>query len=261
MSNRASRLLSVAAVSVVLFASACNKSEPSAGASSAAPEKPNAAVDLANGAAVSGTVTLQGTAPAPKQIDMSQDPACAYASSTPNVSENYVVDKGKLANVFVYVKSGLEGKMYAPPKDPVVLDQKGCRYVPHVLAAMVGQPIRILNSDPAMHNIHPVPDNPKNPEFNVSQQPKGQPIEKTFDAPEVMMEIHCNQHPWMKALLSVQPNPFFAVTDQSGHFEIKGLPPGTYTLAAVHEKAGEQTMQITVSAKDSKTADFSFTAK
>ncbi len=237
----------------------CNQSKPTNSSQKAATTPANyLTVDLATSATIRGTVRFTGNAPQPVQIDMGFDPACQYTSSGPNMSEQYVVHDGKLANVYIYVKSGLEGKAFASQTTPVVLDQRGCRYIPHVLALTVNQPLRIVNDDPAMHNIHPTPRAPGNHEWNVSQQPKGAPVEKSFSHPEIMMPVQCNQHPWMKAYLNLSATPFYAVSDASGNFEIKGLPPGEYTIAAVHEKAGERTQKVTVGAKESKAIEFSF---
>jgi plastocyanin len=203
-------------------------------------------------ATVSGDVKFDGTAPKPQKIDMSQDPACKGTNETETIEAN----GGKLANVFVYVKDGLGDRTFAPPKDAVTIDQNGCRYHPHVLGVMAGQPVTITNSDNTTHNIHPSPKD--NREWNESQPPKGAPLSKEFARPEVLIPVKCNQHPWMKMFIGVSKSPFFAVTDKSGKYELKGLPPGTYTIAAVHEKLGEKDQQITVGAKDSKTADFTF---
>ncbi len=207
-------------------------------------------VDPRTVATISGVVKFDGKAPSAQKIDMSYDPACMF-SKEDNYSEAFVVDSGHLQNVYVYVKSGLGGKSFAPPAQPVAFDQIGCRYRPHVLAAMTGQHVEIRNSDTAMHNVHA-------PTFNESQMPKSAPILKTFDTPAVMMPIQCNQHPWMKMFINISSHPFFAVTDKDGRFSIAGLPPGTYTLAAVHERMGEKLINITVAPKSSNVADFSY---
>jgi plastocyanin len=217
--------------------------------SQAAPATP---IDPSTVASISGTVKFDGTAAKPAKIDMSQDPACKGA----NAAENLVADGGNLANVFVYVKEGLGNRTFDIPKDSVTIDQQGCRYHPHVLGVMAGQNIEIKNDDPTTHNIHPTPQS--NREWNESQPPQAAPIEKNFAREEVMLPVKCNQHPWMKMYVNVVKSPFYAVTSASGKYEIKGLPPGDYTIAFVQEKLGEQTQKVTLAAKDSKTVDASF---
>jgi plastocyanin len=170
-----------------------------------------------------------------------------------------VVNGGKLANVFVYVKAGLPQGTFAVANDPVVLDQKGCRYSPHMLGIMVGQTLKVLNSDTANHNIHDMPQS--NRAWNESQSPTDKPILKTFDKPEMMIPVQCNQHPWMRAYINVLSHPYFAVTGADGSFSIKNLPPGDYTVVAVHEKFGEQTVQVKVGPKMDSDARFTFAAQ
>ena len=213
-------------------------------------------IDDANGATISGTVHLSGTAPSPVEIDMAQDPACSMSGT--NMSQQYVVSHGNLANVFVYVKDGLGTKLYPVPRTPVVIDQKGCRFTPHVSGAMVGEQVQFMNSDPTMHNVHMTPTVAGNDAIDVSQGPNSGPDSRQFHAPELMMPIRCNNHPWMQAYVNVVSNPFFAVSDASGHFTIKGLPPGTYTLVADHEQLGQQSATITVAAKQSASQDFTY---
>src|SRR5438876_476177 len=236
----------------------CSKKENTNEEQSTAPSaetKPAATatpIDPATAASVSGTVTFGGAAPKAQKIDMSQDAACKGN----NVAETVVANGGKLANVFVYVKEGLDNRTFDTPKDSVTIDQKGCRYHPHVLGVMTGQNIEIRNDDETTHNIHPTPKD--NREWNESQPPKAAAIEKNFAREEVMLPVKCNQHPWMRMFLNVTKSPFYAVTGPDGKFEIKGLAPGDYTLAFVHEKYGEQTMKVTLAAKESKTLDASF---
>ena len=243
----------------LLVLAGCNKKENTEQSSNTA-EQPMAAapaatpIDPATAATVSGTVKFDGTAPKPSKIDMSQDPACKGT----NEAENVVVDGGNLANVFVYVKDGLGNRAFDVPKDPVTLDQQGCKYHPHVLGVMAGQTIDIKNDDQTTHNIHPTPKD--NREWNESQPPSSPAIEKNFAREEIMLPVKCNQHPWMKMYINVVKNPFFAVTDKAGKYEIKGLPPGDYTIAFVQEKLGEQDQKVTVAAKDTKTVDQSFKA-
>ena len=249
--------VSALALCLLLVASACNKKEEQP--SSPAAEQPAAApaatpIDPATVATVSGTVKFDGAAPKATKIDMSQDPACKGI----NEAENVAVDGGNLGNVFVYVKDGLGSRTFDVPATPVVLDQSGCKYHPHVLGVMAGQTVQIKNDDQTTHNIHPTPKD--NREWNESQPPSSPAIEKNFAREEIMLPVKCNQHPWMKMYINVVKSPFFAVTDKSGKYEIKGLPPGDYTIAFVQEKLGEQDQKVTVAAKDSKTVDQSFKA-
>jgi plastocyanin len=203
-------------------------------------------IDPATTATISGTVTFAGTPPAPEKIDMSADPACKGDNSWQPI----IVNNGYVANVLVYVKDGLGGRSFDPPSTPVKIAQKGCTYRPHVAAVMAGQPVEFDDNDMTMHNVHPMPKN--NKEWNQAEQPGEKPIIQTFANPEVMVSIKCNQHPWMKMYLSVMSNPFYAITGPDGGFELKGLPPGTYTIAAVQEKLGEKTQTITVGPKEDK---------
>jgi plastocyanin len=247
------------ALCALLVLAACSKKEEAPAASSPMADQPMAAapaspIDPATVATVSGTVKFDGTAPKASKIDMSQDPGCKGT----NEAENVVVSGGDLANVFVYVKEGLGNRTFDTPKDPVVLEQQGCKYHPHVLGVMAGQTVQIKNADPTTHNIHPTPKD--NREWNESQPPQSPAIEKNFAREEIMLPVKCNQHPWMKMYVNVVKSPFYAVTDKSGKYEIKGLPPGDYTIAFVHEKLGEQDQKVTVAPKDSKTVDASFKA-
>jgi len=220
---------------------------------------PESAPSAANAGAIIGAVSFKGQPPARVPIDMSMDPACSLTAGT-NLSEQYVVNNGKLANVFVYIKSGAAPSAAPPDARPVVLDQKGCRYAPHVIAVQQGGSVEFRNSDPTMHNVHTL-SVAGNPQVDVSEGPAGAPQTRQFTTPELMMPVRCNNHPWMEALLNVAPNQFFAVTRDDGTFSIPGLPPGTYTLAAVHEKLGEQDMQVTITAKSQSRADFTFVTK
>lgn len=246
----------------LLLSGGCKRSETGASTgASTAPQGPITQIDPATAGSVEGTIQLIGKAPERIEIDMAQDPACAMSPYGKNLTEGVVSKDGKFANVYVYVKDGLGNKIYAAPSTPAVLDQKGCRYVPHVLAAMVGQPIEFRNSDPTMHNVHMQPTVAGNQQFDISQPPNGGTASHTFAKPELMLPVRCNNHPWMQAFLNIAPNPFFAITGEDGHFAIHGLPPGTYTLVAVQEQLGQQQSSVTVTTHGSATADFSFKAK
>jgi plastocyanin len=216
-----------------------------------------------SGGTVTGKIKFTGTAPRNKPIDMSEEAACKakYTSANPPAEETVVAGPANaLANVFVYVTAGLPASAkYQAPATAVVLDQNGCRYHPHVLGIMVGQPLEIKNSDPVLHNIKAMAK--KNRPFNVSQPTAGMTTTRTFSAPEVMVNLECNVHGWMKAYAGVRPDPFYAVSGPDGSFAIKGLPPGTYTIEAWHEKFGTQTATVTVTGTGSKTANFTFAAR
>jgi plastocyanin len=214
----------------------------------------------AAGGTITGKVKFTGTAPRNPAIDMSEEATCkAKYSSTPT-EENVVSGPANaLGNVFVYVSAGVPaGQTFTAPASAVVLDQNGCRYHPHVFGAMVGQNIEIKNSDPVLHNIKAIAK--KNRPFNVSQPNAGMTKMVTFAQPEVMVNLECNVHGWMHAYLGVRPDPFYAVSGPDGSFTITGLPPGTYTLEAWHEKLGTQTATVTIAGTESKTANFTFAA-
>lgn len=222
------------------------------------PAKHYSQIDYAHGGTITGVVHFTGKAPAPVEIDMAQDPACAMSKD--DMSETYVVNHGGLGNAVVFIQRGLGDRLYPITRSSVVIDQKGCRFHPHVSAAMVGQQVEFTNSDPTRHNVHMDPTVAGNSAFDVSQGPGASPVARYFHAPELMIPIRCNNHPWMHAYLSVLANPFFAVTDASGHFTIRGLPPGTYTIAVDQAKLGEKMATVTVKANGTTHQDFAFSS-
>jgi plastocyanin len=219
-------------------------------------------IDPATLGSVNGTIHFSGKPPERVKIDMSMDPVCSITGGD-NYSEQFVVHDGKLANVYVYVKDGPPTAMNAPIErtDAVVMDQVGCRYTPHVVAVTRGAAVEFRTSDATMHNIHTMPTVVGNETVDISQGAKGAPVQKVFKESEVMIPVRCNNHPWMNAFINVAPTPFWAVSDANGHFEIKGLPAGTYTLAVVHEKMGEQTTKVTIAPKEAEKADFTYSMK
>ena len=211
-------------------------------------------VDPATAGAVSGRVKFIGTPPPSETISMSSDPRCVNAGAK---TETVIVSgDGSLQNVFVYVKDGLGTLKFPVPTSPLVLDQKGCQYRPHVFGVQAGQPIEILNSDATLHNIHAWPQ--VNQEFNLGQALQGMKDTHTFTTPEVMVPFRCDVHRWMNSFVGVVAHPFFAVTGADGAFQPQGLPPGTYTIEAWHEKFGTRTASVTIGAKESKDLAFTF---
>jgi plastocyanin len=223
-----------------------------------APAKPQApAVDPAEASTISGKITLDGAPGTNEPIKMNADPVCVREAKGPQTQETFMVGEGgALQNVFVYVKDGLTGRTFTAPTEPVTLDQKGCRYRPHVFGIMVGQPLTILNSDPTLHNIHALPKS--NSEFNTAQPIPNMKTNHTFTAKEVMVPFKCDVHGWMNAYVGVLDHPYFAVSGPDGKFELKAVPAGTYTVEAWHEKLGTQTQNITVGAKETKDVPFTF---
>ena len=207
---------------------------------------------------ITGTVTFVGKVPNLKPLSMDADPACAKMHKGPVPAEMLALGSGNtMGNIMVWVSKGLPaGKTWPAPKEPVVLDQKGCMYVPHVMGIMIGQPYRILNSDGILHNIHTLPK--VNRQFNQGMPPTMKETTTKFDKPEAMFHIKCDVHPWMSAYIGVFTHPFFSVTSTDGKFTISGLDPGSYEITAWHERLGTQTASVTVGADDKKTQDFKF---
>jgi plastocyanin len=207
---------------------------------------------------ISGTITLDGKAPTLKPLAMDADPACAKKHTAPVPGEALVLGSGNtMGNIMVYITKGLPaGKTYPAPTTPVVIDQNGCQYKPHVMGIMVGQPYKILNSDGILHNIHTL--STINPTFNKGMTASIKEVTTTFNKPEAIFHIKCDVHPWMSAYLGVFNNPFFSVTAADGKFKISGLDPGTYEITAWQERLGTKTASVTVGANDTKTQDFKF---
>lgn len=215
---------------------------------------PKAASRSAEGA-LHGTVSFTGAVPEAAKIQMGADPNCARMHPDAPTTQFVVVgDDGGLANVFVYVKEGVEGS-YDVPTDAVLLDQEGCIYKPHVLGVRAGQTLTIMNSDETLHNIHAIPK--INKEFNVGQPVKGLKTDKVFDSPEIMVPFKCDVHKWMASYVGVVDHPFFATTGSDGSFSIEGLPEGDYVVEAWHEQYGTRQMNVSVG-PDGAEASFEF---
>jgi Carboxypeptidase regulatory-like domain len=217
-------------------------------------------VDPASAGSVKGRVALDGTVPKNEVIKMNADPVCLKEAKGTQTQETYLVssDGKTLGNVFVYVKDGLGNYAFDTPTEAAKIDQKDCRYHPHVFGMRVNQPLEIVNSDPTLHNIHAMPKG--NSEFNNGQPIQGMKMSHTFDKQEVMVPFKCDVHGWMNAYVGVLPHPYYAVTKDDGSFELKDLPAGTYTIEAWHEKLGTQTQSVTIAAKESKDVNFTFKA-
>jgi hypothetical protein len=203
------------------------------------------AVDTSQSGSVKGVVTLSDGADPDTPIKMDADPVCAGLHTAPIQSQTREANAaGQLANVLVYVKTpGVTGKA---PAEPLVMTQRGCVYIPHVAAMVVGQPLKVINEDPTLHNVHALAK--VNAEFNQAQPFQNMELERKFDKPEMAISVKCDVHPWMQSYISVLPHPYFAVTGEDGSFSIDGVPAGTYEIEAWHESLGTQTGQVTVTA-------------
>jgi hypothetical protein len=216
-------------------------------------------VDPATAGTIHITVRYQGPAPVPKKIEMSSAPQCAAAHPVPATDESLLVNDGRLANALVWIKSGLDHWVFAPPAQPLLIDQKGCLYHPHVAAAMVGQPVQFTNSDQDPHNVHGQPSIVSGWNFIMSRQ--GSTRTLFFDKPEIGIPVGCDIHPWMRAYLSVITNPYFAVTPADGSVILQQVPPGDYVVAVWHEKLGTQEKRLTLAPSGSVSVEFLLEAK
>jgi plastocyanin len=196
---------------------------------------------------VRGTIRFAGGAAPPEPVDMSSDAVCAAAhgGGTVRVSKVKVTNGGELADAIVYVKDAPRTPGGAEA-EPVLLDQRGCIYEPHVVALRVGQPLRIRNSDPTLHNVHVRAEH--NREFNIGQPIQGLEVRRTFTEAEVGIDVSCDVHGWMSGVIAVFDHPYFAVSGADGGFALEGLPAGTYTVEVWHETLGVTSRQVTVPA-------------
>jgi plastocyanin len=218
---------------------------------------PAAHIDQATAGTISGRVLFTGELPVMPVIDMSSNPQCERQHHGPRKAETVVVNANKtLQNVFIWIKDGLPQARWTPPAESAKLDQRGCVYEPHVLGIMEGQQLEILNDDPVNHNVHA--ECRVNAAWNESQPPRAEHKFKQFDAAEVLFPVTCSVHPWMRSYIGVSPHPFFAVTGEDGSFTLKGVPPGTYTVEAVHEKYGRKEGKVTLAPSGSAVLDFAY---
>jgi plastocyanin len=214
---------------------------------------------VSGSAVVKGTVKFEGTAPKPLRINMAAEPGCAKLHPAGVSTEDTLTDAhGGLENVVVFVSEGLGDRTFDAPKQPAIIDQKGCMYEPHVIALRANQELDVLNNDTTTHNLHPVPSN--NREWNKAQPP-GTKVEVTFPREEIAIPMKCNVHPWMRGYIAVFKHPYFSVTGKGGNFELDNLPPGSYTIEAWHEKLGTSSQKITIGAGGTKEMEFVFKAQ
>jgi hypothetical protein len=218
-----------------------------------------ASLQLVPAGDIAGKITLKGTPPPEKDLPL--DPTCGNIHPTKK-TRLYVVGKGgELADAFVYLKEGVAGKPAPMPEKPLLIDQVGCEYTPYVAGAMVNQQILVRNSDPVLHNVHPIPAVAGNKESNMAQLPKSKDLAYTFAKEESFLKFKCDVHIWMFSYVSILSHPYFSVSSADGTFKIINVPPGKYTVEVKHRKAGTQTMEVEVPATGSKEVNFTLDAK
>ena len=232
---------------------------PAAAAAAAGGEMIDPAT-LTDAGGVAGSVQFAGSDPELQVIQMAADPYCLSSHSGEVVAQRVMVNaNGTLAEIFVYVKEGLEGKSFPVPSEVVGLDQVGCMYTPHVVGLQTGQTLQVKNSDDTLHNVNCQPSVDGNQPFNIGQPFAGiAPHETTFPNPEIMIPVRCDVHPWMSAFIGVVPHPYFTITDAEGNFSIDRLPPGDYVLEAWSEGLGTETINVTVAPNETAEASFTF---
>lgn len=250
----------VVALSALLFAAGCNHKPAAESAKQQAATKAAPVyfqVDPSTAGNLKGTVSFEGKVPPRKRISMDAEADCAKLHPEPVYEERVRLGtQHGLSNVFVYIRKGLEGKTFEPTQQAVVLEQRGCMFVPRVIGLRTGQTLRVKNADPVSHNIHPVPKN--NRDWNQQQTPGAPDLQRRFGFSEVMIPVKCNIHAWMRSYIGVLEHPYYAITNGDGEFTLHGLPPGDYTLAAWHEELGETTQPLTIRPSTTETAKFVF---
>jgi plastocyanin len=206
---------------------------------------------------IKGHVRLTGKLPGNPIIRMGMDPMCAKMNAGKQVLQEYYVVSldGSIGNVFVRLQGNF--KETPVPTQPVTLDQKGCIYTPRVLGMRVGQTLQIKNSDSFLHNVHGYSG--KDNSFNIGQAVLGQVNTYKPKNEEEMMHVQCDVHKWMNAYVGVVTNPYFAVSDKAGNFEIPNVPAGTYTILAWQEKYGVVSKSITVKPGAATNIEFTYT--
>lgn len=243
-------LLSAAALAISL--AACSDS----GSTPPSPPKNVTPVDAATAGTITVRVGYSGTPPAPQPINMAGVPACAALHPEPVLETPIAVADGRLADAVVYVQSGFGARGFAPPTQPVVIDQKGCLYTPRVAAVMLGQPLQFLNSDAEGHNVHGRPKVADGWNFLMSRQ--GSTRDVLVSKPELGIPVGCDIHPWMGAYVSVFDNPYFGVTPADGTVTLRNVPPGEYVIGSWHETLGILVKPVTLPPSGNVTVEFQY---
>jgi|SRR5579862_1215236 len=244
---------SLVVASLVLVTGACDNSS-----STPDPVVTPTRIDPETAGTIRGIVKFDGTPPVNLKLPVGGNAECAALHSGPAFDQAVLVKDGRLENVLVYVKTGLEQQVFAWPRQPVRVANERCLYVPRVSGAMVNQPIEFVNNDPTSHNIHGFSSQG---DFNFTLLGKGLMNQVRLRRPELPLRVKCDLHPWMSGSVGVFAHPFFRVTGADGSFELAGLPPGDYEIEAWHERLGAQSRKTTLGAKGSLDVEFVFTGK
>lgn len=213
-----------------------------------------------NGGTIVGVVHYDGPTPTPQRVDVKTKEDICHAD--PIYSEELVVSDDKEVQwVVVSIKGIRLGKPFAKPaedKDKPTIDQIGCRFEPHIAVVGLGQPLKVLNSDGILHNVHTF--SKKNRPKNIAMPGVIKETKLKFRRPEYI-KVKCDIHPWMVAYIVVAEHPYYEVTDEKGVFELKDVPPGTYTLSLWHETLGQVTQHVTVKPGEEARVEFTLSAK
>jgi plastocyanin len=203
-----------------------------------------------------GTVGFDGEPPPMAALSFGGESGCAAQHAGPVLAGDALVKEGRVQNAFVYVKEGLGERVFAVPTEPVTVDQKGCVYEPHVAAVRTCQPVVFVNSDALLHNVHGTPR--LSSPWNFSMSAPGSRRTVRISRPEVMVEVRCDVHPWMRAYLGVLDHPYGAVTGADGAFTLGDVPPGDYVVASWHERFGSREARVTLGAKATVRLTFTY---
>jgi len=248
--RRSATLLAMAAC---LLLAACGGTED------APPARAPTPLDESTTGTVSGAVRFVGTVPAMQEINFGSFAECAAAHDGPVFVGDLLVHDGAVENAIVWVKSGLEDRVFAVPDTPVEIDQHGCLYVPRVVGVRVGQPVLFHNSDRALHNVHGKPEASSG--WNFALPRPGSERTMRIDHAEVPISVRCDLHPWMQAWIGAFEHPYFAVTDADGRFSLERMPPGTYVIAAWHERLGTREAAVTLGPRGAEVVDLVLEAR
>lgn len=247
--HRLPRAAVITFVATVAIAACSDSSQPP-------PQPVVTPVDRATAGTLTATVAFGGEVPPPVEINMRAAGGCAELHPEPVFEQTVKVSDGKLADVLVFIKSGLAGRKFAFPTTPAVIDQRGCLYHPRVVALMTGQPLQFRNSDPEAHNVRGRPQEVSAWNFMMSRP--GTERTLYFDKPEIGIRVGCDVHPWMSAWVSVLDHPYFGVTGADGQVVLSDVPPGDYVVGAWHEKLGTREQSVTLPASGAVRIDFNY---